>query len=301
MDAKILHESPTKIKIMISLADRPLNRNQISRRLKLNWRTIDRHLRYLVSSGLVREVRYGKRAYFSLTERGKGVLKELLAVRKWYSLSPESLANLLDDGFIAVIRWCPKGFSVLSALLEMLRKLNKTFRGEVRIIVLDGPWSSCFDDFSRASVRRYVDSLVKSLSDGVRLYRVRASSSPADVFESLDDPSLKVCINSLLTYTGALSTILGSFEGDIVLDVTVEDLLLMNLLKWRYKHGEVVKDKMDMSVKTFNGKVRLIFSKYSSVSLLEDRLRDWRLSITCPLLDNLVKKAYKVFAPMGES
>jgi predicted transcriptional regulator len=65
-------------KILKSLFLNAKNCSQISKEIKLNWRTVDRHLNLLLEESLVRSRTIGSRKFYKLTPLGEGIVKNQL-------------------------------------------------------------------------------------------------------------------------------------------------------------------------------------------------------------------------------
>lgn len=70
---------PTRARILLLLAERPQNPNQISRALKLNYRTVIHHLEVLERHGLVERIGEGYGVPYTISEHASiywSVIKE---------------------------------------------------------------------------------------------------------------------------------------------------------------------------------------------------------------------------------
>ena len=62
-------------KVLNALFSNTKNCTQIAKEVKLNWRTVNRHLHILMKANLVRKVNFGTRDFYKLTSKGEETLK----------------------------------------------------------------------------------------------------------------------------------------------------------------------------------------------------------------------------------
>lgn len=73
---------PTRILIIQALRKRPFNANQLAEKLKLDYKTVQHHLRVLIDNGVItaNKAKYGAGYFLSEElERNIGFLDEILA------------------------------------------------------------------------------------------------------------------------------------------------------------------------------------------------------------------------------
>jgi predicted transcriptional regulator len=66
-------------KILKSLSLNAKNCSQISKEIRLNWRTVNRHLNLLLDESLIRSASIGSRKFYKLTPLGEGIVKNQLS------------------------------------------------------------------------------------------------------------------------------------------------------------------------------------------------------------------------------
>ncbi|NLE05170.1 MAG: winged helix-turn-helix transcriptional regulator [Crenarchaeota archaeon] len=70
--------SNSRMKILELLLFGSKGCNQIAFELKLNWRTVSRHLRFLEAGVLVKSFPFGQRKIYRLTSKGEEVIEYLI-------------------------------------------------------------------------------------------------------------------------------------------------------------------------------------------------------------------------------
>jgi predicted transcriptional regulator len=72
----------SRIKILEMLRLKPKNCNQLSKEVKLEWWTVQKHLEVLMKENLVRRVEFGRRKFYKLTPKGEKALTEISSKSK---------------------------------------------------------------------------------------------------------------------------------------------------------------------------------------------------------------------------
>lgn len=69
-------------KILEALRYSPKNCNQIARDVKLDWWTVQRHLRFLLKGHIVESIDFGNSKYYRLTRAGEEAIRAILTDNK---------------------------------------------------------------------------------------------------------------------------------------------------------------------------------------------------------------------------
>jgi predicted transcriptional regulator len=67
----------TRKRILRTLLDAQKNCNQIRKELRIDWWSVQKHLRRLQNAGLVEDVSLGRILYYKMTSKGENVLRFL--------------------------------------------------------------------------------------------------------------------------------------------------------------------------------------------------------------------------------
>lgn len=72
----------SRITILATLLLKPKNCNQIAKESKLEWWSVQRHLKVLMKENLVRSVEFGRIRFYKLTSKGEKALMDILSNSK---------------------------------------------------------------------------------------------------------------------------------------------------------------------------------------------------------------------------
>jgi predicted transcriptional regulator len=73
-------------KILKALLSNSKNCSQIAREVKLNWRTVNRHLQILIKENMVKKLDFGERKYYKMTSKGQEVIRDIIQTKNGLDL-----------------------------------------------------------------------------------------------------------------------------------------------------------------------------------------------------------------------